>query len=89
MDAFLKRCFYHSGQYSSEEHFLELDNKLKGKEVLMHALEKLIYLRFYLQRFLANCNNIYIYIVASILIMVFEALVATMYQLLKLKTIRL
>ncbi|XP_075647160.1 glucose-6-phosphate 1-dehydrogenase, chloroplastic-like [Castanea sativa] len=32
MDAFLKRCFYQSGQYSSEEHFLELDNKLKGKE---------------------------------------------------------
>jgi glucose-6-phosphate 1-dehydrogenase len=34
IDTFLKRCFYHSGQYSSEEHFLELDNKLKGKEVL-------------------------------------------------------
>ncbi|GMY09659.1 glucose-6-phosphate 1-dehydrogenase, chloroplastic-like [Fagus crenata] len=32
IDTFLKRCFYHSGQYSSEEHFLELDNKLKGKE---------------------------------------------------------
>ncbi|XP_050279714.1 glucose-6-phosphate 1-dehydrogenase, chloroplastic-like [Quercus robur] len=32
MDAFLKRCFYQSGQYSSEEHFLELNNKLKGKE---------------------------------------------------------
>ncbi|KAI8007882.1 hypothetical protein LOK49_LG07G02764 [Camellia lanceoleosa] len=32
MDEFLKRCFYHSGQYSSEEHFSELDNKLKEKE---------------------------------------------------------
>ncbi|KAL5794327.1 hypothetical protein ACOSP7_002921 [Xanthoceras sorbifolium] len=26
------RCFYHSGQYSSEEHYLELDSKLKEKE---------------------------------------------------------
>lgn len=32
MDQFLKRCFYHSGQYSSEEHFLELDKILKEKE---------------------------------------------------------
>lgn len=32
MDEFLKRCFYHSGQYSSEEHFSELDKKLKEKE---------------------------------------------------------
>ncbi|KAK9284139.1 hypothetical protein L1049_023306 [Liquidambar formosana] len=32
MDHFLKRCFYHSGQYNSEEHFAELDNKLKEKE---------------------------------------------------------
>ncbi|XP_031264746.1 glucose-6-phosphate 1-dehydrogenase, chloroplastic-like isoform X1 [Pistacia vera] len=32
MDQFLKRCFYHSGQYSSEEHFFELDRKLKEKE---------------------------------------------------------
>ncbi|KAK9284458.1 hypothetical protein L1049_023631 [Liquidambar formosana] len=32
MDQFLQRCFYHSGQYSSEEHFLELDDKLKEKE---------------------------------------------------------
>ncbi|XP_031404348.1 glucose-6-phosphate 1-dehydrogenase 1, chloroplastic-like isoform X2 [Punica granatum] len=29
---FLKRCFYHSGQYSSEEHFLELDNRIREKE---------------------------------------------------------
>lgn len=34
IDAFLKRCFYHSGQYSSEEHFLGLHKKLKGKEVI-------------------------------------------------------
>ncbi|PON46046.1 glucose-6-phosphate dehydrogenase [Parasponia andersonii] len=32
MDEFLKRCFYHSGQYNSEEHFVELDSKLKEKE---------------------------------------------------------
>ncbi|KAL0287853.1 UNVERIFIED_CONTAM: Glucose-6-phosphate 1-dehydrogenase, chloroplastic [Sesamum angustifolium] len=32
MAQFLKRCFYHSGQYNSEEHFLELDSKLKEKE---------------------------------------------------------
>ena len=33
MEQFLKRCFYHSGQYNSEEHFAELDSKLKEKEV--------------------------------------------------------
>ncbi|CAH9072818.1 unnamed protein product [Cuscuta epithymum] len=32
MELFLKRCFYLSGQYSSEEHFAELDRKLKQKE---------------------------------------------------------
>ncbi|KAI7735149.1 hypothetical protein M8C21_030174 [Ambrosia artemisiifolia] len=32
MEEFLKRCFYHSGQYDSEEHFAELDKKLKQKE---------------------------------------------------------
>ncbi|KAK6930787.1 Glucose-6-phosphate dehydrogenase, C-terminal [Dillenia turbinata] len=32
MDQFLKRCFYHSGQYDSEEHFTELDKKLKEHE---------------------------------------------------------
>ncbi|CAH9089387.1 unnamed protein product [Cuscuta europaea] len=32
MELFLKRCFYLSGQYSSEEHFVELDRKLKQKE---------------------------------------------------------
>lgn len=40
MDAFLKKCFYYSGQYSSEEHFLELDNKLKEKEVLCFVHRK-------------------------------------------------
>lgn len=33
MDQFLNRCFYHSGQYDSEEHFSELDIKMKEKEV--------------------------------------------------------
>ncbi|WJZ99741.1 hypothetical protein VitviT2T_018159 [Vitis vinifera] len=32
MDQFLQRCFYHSGQYSSEDHFSKLDKKLKEKE---------------------------------------------------------
>ncbi|EEF32168.1 glucose-6-phosphate 1-dehydrogenase 1, chloroplastic [Ricinus communis] len=32
MEQFLKRCFYQAGQYDSEEHFLELDKKLKEKE---------------------------------------------------------
>ncbi|KAL6009588.1 Glucose-6-phosphate 1-dehydrogenase 1, chloroplastic [Asimina triloba] len=32
MEQFLQRCFHHSGQYDSEENFLELDRKLKEKE---------------------------------------------------------
>ncbi|CAL9770224.1 unnamed protein product [Musa acuminata subsp. burmannicoides] len=32
MEQFLKRCFYHSGQYDSEENFAELDKKLKEHE---------------------------------------------------------
>ncbi|GJN12154.1 hypothetical protein PR202_ga30409 [Eleusine coracana subsp. coracana] len=32
MEEFLKRCFYHSGQYDSEENFMELDKKLKQHE---------------------------------------------------------
>ncbi|KAG5553570.1 hypothetical protein RHGRI_011451 [Rhododendron griersonianum] len=32
MDEFLKRCFYHFGEYNSEEHFARLDCKLKEKE---------------------------------------------------------
>lgn len=34
MDHFLERCFYHSGQYNSEDDFAELDYKLKEKEVM-------------------------------------------------------
>lgn len=34
MDHFLERCFYHPGQYDSEENFLELDRKLKEHEVM-------------------------------------------------------
>ncbi|XP_042477739.1 glucose-6-phosphate 1-dehydrogenase, chloroplastic-like [Macadamia integrifolia] len=33
MDQFLQRCFYHSGQYNSDQNFSELDKKLKEKEV--------------------------------------------------------
>ncbi|KAG6712445.1 glucose-6-phosphate 1-dehydrogenase, chloroplastic-like isoform X1 [Carya illinoinensis] len=32
MEQFLKRCFYHSGQYDSQENFAELDKKLKEHE---------------------------------------------------------
>lgn len=32
MDQFLQRCFYHSGQYNSEDDFSKLDCKLKEKE---------------------------------------------------------
>ncbi|XP_010929559.1 glucose-6-phosphate 1-dehydrogenase 3, chloroplastic isoform X1 [Elaeis guineensis] len=32
MDQFLKRCFYHSGQYNSEQNFADLDKKLKEHE---------------------------------------------------------
>ncbi|MED6201227.1 Glucose-6-phosphate 1-dehydrogenase 1, chloroplastic [Stylosanthes scabra] len=32
MDQFLKRCFYHSGLYNSEDDFSDLDSKLKEKE---------------------------------------------------------
>lgn len=32
-EAFLKRCFYHAGQYSSEDSFRELSKKLHEHEV--------------------------------------------------------
>ncbi|GAA0171655.1 dehydrogenase [Lithospermum erythrorhizon] len=32
MEQFLQRCFYHSGQYDSQEHFRDLDRKLKEHE---------------------------------------------------------
>ncbi|KAI3467751.1 hypothetical protein Pfo_024414 [Paulownia fortunei] len=32
MEQFLKRCFYHSGQYDSQENFMELNKKLKEHE---------------------------------------------------------
>ncbi|KAF5952790.1 hypothetical protein HYC85_010734 [Camellia sinensis] len=32
MDQFLQRCFYHSGQYESQDDFAELDKKLKEHE---------------------------------------------------------
>ena len=41
MDRFLERCFYHSGQYNSEEHFVELNKKMKEKEVFI------LYLLYY------------------------------------------
>lgn len=51
MDEFLKRCFYHSGQYSSEEDFAELDRKLKEKEVIITLLT--------LQKYDSNINVIF------------------------------
>ncbi|RID51404.1 hypothetical protein BRARA_H02067 [Brassica rapa] len=32
MEEFLKRCFYHTGQYDSQEHFVALNKKLKEHE---------------------------------------------------------
>ncbi|XP_024169347.1 glucose-6-phosphate 1-dehydrogenase, chloroplastic-like [Rosa chinensis] len=32
MDQFLERCFYYSGQYDSQDHFAQLDKKLKEHE---------------------------------------------------------
>ncbi|KAK4414946.1 Glucose-6-phosphate 1-dehydrogenase, chloroplastic [Sesamum alatum] len=32
MEQFLSRCFYHSGQYDSQQNFVELDKKLKEHE---------------------------------------------------------
>ncbi|KAJ0681487.1 putative glucose-6-phosphate dehydrogenase (NADP(+)) [Helianthus annuus] len=32
MEQFLQRCFYHPGQYDSQQNFLELDKKLKEHE---------------------------------------------------------
>lgn len=49
MEQFLQRCFYHSGQYNSEDDFAELDKKLKLKEVcacLKLLLLRLSYLNF-------------------------------------------
>ncbi|KAG8065739.1 hypothetical protein GUJ93_ZPchr0004g38500 [Zizania palustris] len=37
MEQFLKRCFYQSGQYNSEEEFFELDRKLKEKELTIYV----------------------------------------------------
>lgn len=36
MEEFLKRCFYHAGQYDSEAHFADLDKKLKQHEVFQN-----------------------------------------------------
>lgn len=38
MEEFLKRCFYHSGQYDSLEHFIELDKMLKQHEVINYLV---------------------------------------------------
>lgn len=38
MDQFLKRCFYHSGQYNSEDDFAELNTKLNEKEVYVRGI---------------------------------------------------
>ncbi|MCD7472157.1 Glucose-6-phosphate 1-dehydrogenase [Datura stramonium] len=41
MEQFLERCFYHSGQYDSQENFAELDRKLKEHEELVENLSVL------------------------------------------------
>ncbi|XP_075495297.1 glucose-6-phosphate 1-dehydrogenase, chloroplastic-like isoform X1 [Primulina tabacum] len=43
MEQFLKRCFYHSGQYDSQENFMELDKKLQEHEAGRHS-NRLFYL---------------------------------------------
>lgn len=43
MDQFLERCFYHPGQYDSQDNFLELDKKLKEHEAGREA-NRLFYL---------------------------------------------
>eukprot|EP00245_Coleochaete_scutata_P006770 TRINITY_DN21551_c0_g1_i1.p1 TRINITY_DN21551_c0_g1~~TRINITY_DN21551_c0_g1_i1.p1 ORF type:complete len:644 (+),score=133.71 TRINITY_DN21551_c0_g1_i1:101-1933(+) len=43
MDLFLERCFYHSGQYDSEDSFGQLDKKLREREKGMNA-NRLFYL---------------------------------------------
>ncbi|RHN40628.1 putative glucose-6-phosphate dehydrogenase (NADP(+)) [Medicago truncatula] len=48
MDYFLKRCFYHSGLYNSEEDFLDLDSKLKEKEVMLEEKKNIFDLLCYL-----------------------------------------
>jgi glucose-6-phosphate 1-dehydrogenase len=45
MDQFLIKCFYHSGLYNSEEDFLDLDSKLKEKEVKLEK-KNLIFMLF-------------------------------------------
>ncbi|KAF3432386.1 hypothetical protein FNV43_RR27126 [Rhamnella rubrinervis] len=43
MEEFLKRCFYHSGQYDTQENFADLDKKLKEREA-GRASNRLFYL---------------------------------------------
>ncbi|KAF1888614.1 hypothetical protein Lal_00011388 [Lupinus albus] len=38
MDQFLKRCFYHYGQYDSQQSFVAVDKKLKEHEVIGEAV---------------------------------------------------
>ncbi|CAA6662914.1 unnamed protein product [Spirodela intermedia] len=38
MEEFLRRCFYHPGQYGSDENFSELDEKLREKEAVPQAI---------------------------------------------------
>ncbi|KAL6839794.1 hypothetical protein ACP4OV_030482 [Aristida adscensionis] len=44
MEEFLNRCFYHSGQYDSEEHFMDLDKKLKQHE-FAHLLNIAVHIK--------------------------------------------
>lgn len=57
MDQFLKRCFYHSGQYNSEEHFAELNSKLEEKEVMFLLLRLDVDpFSFYILSVCVNCK---------------------------------
>lgn len=45
MGEFLKRCFYHSGQYDSQENFAALDKKLMAHEVIRTLPENIYRIR--------------------------------------------
>lgn len=67
MDEFLKRCFYHSGQYDSLEHFTELDKMLKQHEVINYLVLWLLYEGHNLMRGFQVMFLIQFIIVSSIL----------------------
>ncbi|RWW33904.1 hypothetical protein GW17_00001339 [Ensete ventricosum] len=62
MEQFLKRCFYHSGQYESEENFADLDKKLKEHEVINICIYEL-----WPDIFQLHVTNDFFYFISSLL----------------------